>query len=125
MWFKPTCLRLADHEPLSLAHSRFDRVLHVFVFDPLFFAAKTRLCGFPRVGPHRARFLLECIADVRGALRARGADLLLRTGPPERVLPALAAAAGAAAVLAHAEVCPEERGADARVRAALGAGCAL
>jgi len=126
VWFKTSDLRVADHEPLHVAHARFERVLHVFVFDPLVWRARSRLCGLPRVGPHRARFLLESVAGLRAALRARGGELLLREGAPEAVLPALAAAAGARAVLAHAEVCPEEKAADARVRAALGArGAAL
>ena len=33
VWFKPTDLRLDDHEPLLLAHQAHEQVLHVFVFD--------------------------------------------------------------------------------------------
>lgn len=33
VWFKPTDLRLDDHEPLLLAHQAHAQVLHLFVFD--------------------------------------------------------------------------------------------
>ncbi len=40
-------------------------------------------------GP-RTQFLLECLADLDGALRERGSGLVLRQGPPERELAELA-----------------------------------
>jgi DNA photolyase len=33
--------------------------------------------------PNRARFVLECLADLRAGLRARGGDLVVRSGRPE------------------------------------------
>lgn len=72
VWFKPSDLRLADHEPLVEAH-KHAAVVHLFVFEP-FWHGRSRLAGFPKCGAHRARFLLEAVADlraVRGAGRAR------------------------------------------------------
>jgi hypothetical protein len=64
VWHKWGDLRVADHEPLTQAHSENDTVLHLFVFDPVWFAA-TRILGIPRTGVHRARFMLEAVADLR------------------------------------------------------------
>ena len=41
-------------------------------------------------GP-RTQFLLECLAELDAGLRDRGSRLLVRHGPPQRELPALAA----------------------------------
>jgi deoxyribodipyrimidine photo-lyase len=63
VWFKPTDLRLADNEPLVAAHASASRVLHVFVFDPVWHGRTA--FGFPKCGHHRARFVLEAVADLR------------------------------------------------------------
>jgi len=117
--FRSTDLRLLDHEPLVTAHARYAHVLHLFVFDPRWYGV-SRVARLPRVGPHRARFLLDAVADLRRSLRARGTELVLRTGAVEEVVPAIAAAVSATAVLAHNEVGVEERAADAALRRALG-----
>ena len=82
-------------------------------------ASTSRVSHVPRLGPHRARFLLQSVVALRTALRARGAELMMRVGAAEAVLPTLAAAAGARTVLAHSEVCTEERACEARLRGAL------
>ena len=117
--FRASDLRLLDHEPLVKAHASFDRVLHLFCFDPRSFG-RSRVAGFPRVGPLRARFLLESVDDLRAALRERGSDLVLRTGRPDIIVPAFAAAVRADLVLAHADCNVEENASDAALRAALG-----
>src|SRR3954452_3669710 len=75
VWFRRD-LRVHDHPALTAAHRECDRVLPVFVLDP-------RLLGgrFPSL--NRAWFLHGCLAELRAALRERGADLLVRTGRPE------------------------------------------
>jgi deoxyribodipyrimidine photolyase len=42
-------------------------------------------CGADKTGPYRAKFLLECIADLRRRLRDQGSDLIVRVGKPEEV----------------------------------------
>ena len=66
-------------------------------------------------GP-RTQFLLECLSDLDGELRARGSGLVVRHGPPERELPALAREVGAEAIhvtAGHQPVRPQARRAHA------------
>jgi deoxyribodipyrimidine photo-lyase len=70
--------------------------------------ARTRCGNFLRSRPAKTRFLLECVEDLREALRGLGSDLVVRRGEPEVEVAELAAQAGATAVFAHKEVCSEE-----------------
>ena len=125
VFFKYNDLRLLDHEPLVSAHARCTRVLHVFVWDPLWHGL-TRQARLPRCGPYRAAFLLSAVADLRARLLAKGGvDLVLRVGDSASVLGGLARAVGAVEVHAHAEVCTEELALEARLRRALPSDCAL
>jgi deoxyribodipyrimidine photo-lyase len=127
VWYTCADLRLHDHEPLALASASFASVTPLFVFDPAHFG-RARISGVPRVGAHRARFLLESVADLRRGLRARGSELVVRCGASAEVVPAVAAALGAAAVFKHAEACVEERSDERSAAAALAArapACAL
>lgn len=64
-------LRIHDHPALEMACRTADRVVPLFVHDPAL-----------KVPPVRAAFLRECLADLRGSLRALGGDLLVRQGDP-------------------------------------------
>jgi deoxyribodipyrimidine photo-lyase len=64
-------LRLHDQPALALACETADRVVPLFVHDSSL-----------DVPDNRARFLRESLADLQQSLRARGADLLTRTGDP-------------------------------------------
>lgn len=120
-WFR-TDLRLHDHEALAtaLAHARRDggTVVPVYVVDPRVLGATTPL-GFPKTGAPRARFLLEALADLRGALRTLGSDLVIRRGHPETVLPALAREVGATRCTYHEEATDEETRVEDAVELAL------
>jgi deoxyribodipyrimidine photo-lyase len=86
-------------------------------------AAAPAAAGIPKMGPYRAKFLLESLADLQRSLRALGSDLAVRIGPAEDVIPPLLLAGGAApgaAVIAHDEVTSEEQRQQARVERALG-----
>src|SRR3954471_18208221 len=87
VWFRRD-LRVHDHPALTAAARGAERVVPVFVLDDRL------LHGRFESGP-RARFLLGCLHELREALRARGADLVVRTGAPERELAELAAETGA------------------------------
>jgi deoxyribodipyrimidine photo-lyase len=65
-------LRVHDNPVLDLACRSAREVLPLFVIDPSLRSA----------APNRARFLLECLADLRHRLRERGGNLLVRTGDP-------------------------------------------
>jgi deoxyribodipyrimidine photo-lyase len=66
--------------------------------------------------------MLECLRDLRDAVRGRGSDLVLRHGPPERELPRIAEEVGAGAVHFTPDVSPFATGRDGRVRRALADG---
>ncbi len=110
-------LRLDDHEPLHRAIASGAPVAPVFCIDPRQFGVLPS--GVAKTGALRARFLLESLADLRAACRACGGELLVRTGTPETVLPALARELGATRVLFHEEVASEETTVEANVAAAL------
>ena len=57
--------------------------LAVFVFDPREFAGSSASSASPsikldKIGVHRAKFLLESVAELRTALRAKNSDLIVR-----------------------------------------------
>ncbi|CAI5957878.1 unnamed protein product [Closterium sp. NIES-65] len=121
-WFRND-LRLHDNEALAAAHNDAAAVLPVYCFDPRDYGKSAS--GFDRTGPHRARFLLQCVAALRVALRERGSDLVLRVGRPEDVLPRLARAVGAQAVVLQQEVTAEESRVEAAVAARLKCVCVV
>lgn len=66
-------LRVRDNPVLWNAVRRHDQVVPVFCLDDRILAG-----DFNR--PNRAAFLADCLADLDGALRARGAGLVVRRG---------------------------------------------
>jgi deoxyribodipyrimidine photo-lyase len=113
VWFRRD-LRVHDHPALTAAHRECDRVVPVFVLDP-------RLLGGRFPSPNRAWFLHGCLAELRDALRQRGADLVIREGRPEKALPELARECGAETVYFAADVSPFARARDRRVAEVLDA----
>ncbi|MEM6328568.1 MAG: deoxyribodipyrimidine photo-lyase, partial [Bacteroidota bacterium] len=102
-------LRLHDHAPLIAAqdHAGPDgRLLAVYCLDPRDFRETD--WGVPKTGGHRARFLLESLADLRARMRDRGGDLVVRRGRPEAVVPALYRESGATGLFYHDEPMREE-----------------
>jgi deoxyribodipyrimidine photo-lyase len=113
VWFRRD-LRVHDHPALHAASSVEDgAVVPVFCFDP------GLLEGRHRSGP-RTQFLLECLSELDESLRASGSRLVIRIGPPEREIPALAADCGADVVHVTSDVGPFATRRDRRVATALG-----
>ena len=110
-------LRVRDHEPLRYAAEHHDQVVPVYCFDPRHFG--TTMFDLPKTGAVRARFLRESVADLRASLQDLGADLVVRRGRPEAVLPDLVRATGAAEVLQFQEIGTEERATEDAVKDAL------
>jgi deoxyribodipyrimidine photo-lyase len=106
-------LRTHDNAALELARSLPHAcVLPVYVSQQ----APCRLLEHtPRVGPHRARALAAALSDLRARLRRAGSGLAVLHGAPEDAIAALRPDL----VLAQAEPCVEERGAESRLAAAL------
>ncbi|KAK8915984.1 hypothetical protein KSP39_PZI023149 [Platanthera zijinensis] len=105
-WFRND-LRLIDNEVLLQAWAASNVLLPVYCFDPRHFAS-TDLFSFPKTGALRAKFLLECLHDLKKNLKDRGLDLLIKHGRPEDILPSIAKAFGAHTVFAQKETCCEE-----------------
>ncbi|NXA35801.1 CRYD protein, partial [Eudromia elegans] len=73
-------------------------------FDPRH-RVGTHRYGFPKTGPHRLRFLLQSVSDLRETLRARGSTLVVRKGKPEDVVHDLITQLGSVTVVVfHEEV---------------------
>ncbi|MEU5854501.1 deoxyribodipyrimidine photo-lyase [Nocardiopsis dassonvillei] len=79
-------LRVHDHPALAAAVERPGPTLPVFVLDPAVAGRSAR---------NRAALLADALADLRAALRERGADLVLLRGDTVREVAALARASGA------------------------------
>ncbi|MER5479686.1 deoxyribodipyrimidine photo-lyase [Streptomyces sp. NPDC002734] len=105
-------LRLHDHPPLAAALAAADEVVPLFVRDP----------GVHAVGfdvPNRAAFLAACLADLDASLRGRGGRLVLRSGPVEREVSAVAEECGAGEVHLAAGVTAYAHRREERLREAL------
>lgn len=100
-------LRIHDHPALEAARSGAEHLVPVFCFDDRL------LHGRHASGP-RTQFLLECLADLDGSLRARGSRLVVRRGRPEVEIPKLVAETAADAVHFSADAGPFARSRDAR-----------
>ena len=85
---------------------------------PAFCLDDRLLHGRHASGP-RTQFLLESLRDLDASLKQRGAGLVIRHGPPERELPALAREAGAGEVHFTSDVSPFARRRGDRVRRSL------
>ncbi|MGB3798643.1 MAG: DASH family cryptochrome [Lewinella sp.] len=107
VWFRRD-LRLHDNEALNDALKHGDEVLPVYIIDPREWRGTLPLTGLPKIGAHRARFMLESIADLRESLRNRGADLIVRVGYPEELLPELSKKCRASWVFCNRERTREE-----------------
>ncbi len=111
VWFRRD-LRAHDHPALRAALAQDDLVVPVFCLD------EALLHGRHASGP-RTQFLLECLAELDGALRERGSGLVLRQGPPERELAELVRQTNARTLHFSSDVTPFARARGERVRSAL------
>lgn len=104
VWYRND-LRVTDHEPLTVA-SQTGSVLAVYCIDPRHFEDTS--FGFPKTGAHRAKFLTECLKNLRENLKKRGGELVIRSGKPELIIPEMVAKYGVDRLIAHKEVTREE-----------------
>jgi deoxyribodipyrimidine photo-lyase len=112
MWFRRD-LRLADHPALAQAIERGpDGVVPVFVLDPALWRP---------AGPSRRAHLVASLAS----LSERIGGLVVRSGDPVQVIPALARQTGASSVHVSADCGPYGTRRDEAVAAALTDGVAL
>uniref|UniRef100_A0A8C4KXE0 Cryptochrome DASH n=1 Tax=Dromaius novaehollandiae TaxID=8790 RepID=A0A8C4KXE0_DRONO len=101
-------LRAHDNEVLHWAQSNADCVVPLYCFDPRHYVG-THCHGFPKTGPHRLRFLLESVRDLRETLKKKGSTLVVRKGKPEDVVHDLITQLGSVSAVAfHEEATKEE-----------------
>lgn len=106
VWFRQD-LRLHDNEALADALRTSEEVIPVYVFDERVFNGQTKY-GFPKTGPHRAKFIIESITDLRNSLKAIGSNLIVRIGKPEEALFELAQEVKSAWIFCNRERTAEE-----------------
>lgn len=85
IWFRNN-LRIHDNESLIKA-CQAEEILPIYIFDPSQFA--TTSFGSLKTGAYRTKFLIESIQSLRESLRKIGADLVVRAGPPEDIIPTM------------------------------------
>jgi deoxyribodipyrimidine photo-lyase len=107
VWYRRD-LRLTDHPALDDALDRCEAVVCLFVVDPHL----TGPSGAPRLA-----FLAGCLADLD---RSTGGNLVIRSGDPADVVPAVAAEVAASGVWCTADFGPYGRRRDETVAKALG-----
>ncbi|XP_045130719.1 cryptochrome DASH-like isoform X1 [Portunus trituberculatus] len=110
-------LRYHDNEILLKANINADQVLPVYCYDPRHFKG-TYHFNFPKTGSHRARFLLESVANLRNTLREKGSDLVVRLGQPEQILPLLVKSLSAREchIVYQEEVTKEEKDVEIKLK---------
>lgn len=105
-WFRND-LRLHDNPALLHSAAASRELLCVYLHDPDQDAVVR--FGFPRMGGHRRRFLADGLADLAARLASLGQRLHVLRGRPREILPALAAAMGAARIVCEEIAAPEEQ----------------
>ena len=105
IWFRND-LRVHDNEALIKA-SKCANQLPVYCFDPRHFDQTS--FGFDKTGPHRTRFLIESVDNLRENLQQLGGDLIVRMGKPEEIIPELIKKHNVETLFYHTEDAAEEQ----------------
>jgi deoxyribodipyrimidine photo-lyase len=111
VWFRDD-LRLDDNPALCAAIRRDGPVVAVYVLDE-------ESAGFRPYGGAAKWWLHNSLVSLAKGLDERGAELVLRRGPAEQVLPLVVAETGAGAVFWNRRYGAAERAVDARLKTAL------
>ncbi len=108
IWWIRRDLRLADNAALNAARNAHERVIPLFVLDPLLLSSRY-------VGAKRKEFLFGGLRELDRSLRGRGSRLVIRDGNPERALGRLLEETGAEAIYVEKDVSPYARRRDQRI----------
>ena len=112
LWYRND-LRIHDHEALAKAAEKTPHVVPVYIFDPRIFREDD--LGFLKTGNLQHQFLNESVENLRENLQKIGSNLIIKTGFPEDILPALAQEIGADEVYTSEEITQEEVDVDSLV----------
>jgi deoxyribodipyrimidine photo-lyase len=105
-------LRIADNIALSSARRRTSKVLGIFCLDPGILQTDT-------VAPVRMAYMMGSLQELQRRYLEAGSQLLIFQGEPIKVLPTIATALSAKAVVWNKDVEPYSRERDRTVAAAL------
>ena len=83
VWFTDN-LRVADHPLLSMACRDSERVEAVYCFDPK--SLEEDVLQQPKMGPYRAKFLMETLAELQEQLHNLHIPFHILVGPAKQVL---------------------------------------
>jgi deoxyribodipyrimidine photo-lyase len=108
LWWIRRDLRLEDNQALASALHSAERVIPVFVLDPILLRGRSR-------AEKREAFLFAGLRQLDHDLRARGSCLILRQGRPEEALATLVAETGANVVFAERDFSPYAKRRDMEV----------
>ncbi|CAH1793090.1 unnamed protein product [Owenia fusiformis] len=78
-------LRYHDNQVLSWACQNAEYLVPLYCFDPRNFK-ETNHFNLQKTGPHKLKFLLESLADLKNTFESKGSNLLIRNGKPETVI---------------------------------------
>lgn len=117
LWFRND-LRLHDNAALSYAqsfakHNQVE-IVPVFVFDPRFFTQNVPEYGIQKCGPHRLKFTIEAVQNLRQNLRKIGSNLLVSDLKAELFLKQIATQN--CMVVYQQETCSEEQAVERAVK---------
>lgn len=97
VWFRND-LRLNDNETLNAAVNESECIVPVFVLDERLLQQDR--WGFLKMGVYRLKFLLESLEDLKKHLQEKGANLIVKIGKAEVILPELAQQYGCTQIFA-------------------------
>ncbi len=110
VWWVRRDLRLADNQALKLALSRAERVIPVFIIDPVLMNGSS---------PKRETFLKNALISLDKDLHDIGSCLILRYGNPLAELSRLQAETDASLITAEQDYSPYARKRDSKIADAL------
>lgn len=106
VWFRCD-QRLHDNEALTDAVNAAEEIIPLYIFDERVFEGKTSF-GFPKTNTHRSKFIIESINDLRSNFIKLGANVVVRVGKPEEIIPELCRTHKASWVYCNRERTSEE-----------------
>jgi len=74
-------LRVHDNEALLWAHRNGDLIVPLYCFDPEHFKGTWHF-NFPKTGPHRAKFILESVQNLKKNLIKQNSNLVVEMSKP-------------------------------------------
>jgi deoxyribodipyrimidine photo-lyase len=110
IWWVRRDVRLADNQALSLALSRAETVIPVFISDPQLMNGSS---------PRREDFLKNALSGLDNGLKDRGSRLILRQGDPVEELSKLREESSADLIVTERDYSPYAKNRDNRIGDAL------